>query len=184
MDKTRRELYDALLAKERTQELLVNLEQKKQSAVVTADQYELLKSDYQQRMAASVAAITIIKRELKSRLRTRQEKLNVLTSELQQMRARHDAGECSMGIFQKSERRLLPELHELKRQIPFLQALVDAKSSIQVEGLKLPGAAGFPRWALIIAFSIAGVLIVATAGMAYRDWPFCQKTRRLPVPIM
>jgi len=159
-------LKAALLNKERIQEFLANLDRRMVDGSLPQQRYELLKSDYQQRMTAAVSEISSIKSGLKLRLQEIKNRVNVLSTELEELRARHDVGQMSLGTYQRAERNLIRKVATIKRDIPRLEMLVDAKSSAHLVVTR----GGFPRWALVSSVCAAAVIVLCAGGfVAWRQ---------------
>lgn len=156
MDNERKQLKATLLNKETNQELLANLERLKAQGSISAQKYDLLKADYQQKMTAAVSEISSIKSRLKLRLEEVKNRLNLLNVELEELRARHDAGELSLNAYQRAERKQIEKIRDTKKGVLQLQSLADAKSSSQL----IPPKVAFPRWALITSASAAAIILL------------------------
>jgi hypothetical protein len=159
-------LRTAMVGRERIQDLLANIEQRKLSGTLAANQYDLLKSDYQKKMAEAVSEIAAVKSEVRSILQTLRDRMSTVTSDLEQVRARYEAGEFSLGQYQRTEKKLLVSLDEVRREIPRLQALMDVKTSNQLAASGTAGKPVLPRWAIISLSVLGAVIIIAGAGFA------------------
>ena len=180
MESYRNRLKVAMLAREKTQELLSNIEQRKQSGTLATDQYDILKADYQKKMAAAVSEISAVKGDIKAMLQNLRDRMDTLNRELEELRARHDAGEFSLGRYQKSEKKILLQINEIKREIPGLQLMADMKSSSQLPA-SYPGAKpAFPRWGIIVLSVLVAVVVIAGAGFAAYKLLLEPKGYRIP----
>jgi len=172
-------LTEALLSKERNQELLANLEKLKVGGSIAEQKYALLKSDYQRKITAAVSEIARLKSRLKLKLDEAKNRLNLMHVELEELRARHDAGELSISKYQRAERKLLKQIANTKKDVIALQSLVEAKTSSQLVTPKV----AFPRWVLSAAVSAAAVILCAVLFTGWwlwlRPWPF---TAQPPIP--
>lgn len=142
--------------KERIQQSLADLDRRLFDGSLPAYKVEQLKADYQQQMMAVVSELSSIKNSINFNLQDLKNTVNQNSTEVKELRARHDRGELSLGAYQKEEHKLQDKISALKRDIQMLQILVNAKSSGQ---LYISGASPSRRPIMISATTVAAVLL-------------------------
>jgi len=167
------ELHDAFIAKEEVQGLLENLERLSTSSQLSPQKYDLLKIDYQRRMAESVSRIAQIKNVVNSHLQILKQQLNSSKTELESTRAAFNIGNLSSSDFKKIEERSGKTQDRLREDISILQRFVDAKTAAQADQTLLPKPAisvfMLSRRRLALAITIPLLLIGTFAVIIF--WP-------------
>jgi len=125
-------LQAAFLQKERNQNFLSNLTRLKSEGSVTQEQYEAMKSSYQQSMTAAVSEISNIKNQLKLRLQATQQHISTLQKQMEDLNIKHKVGEIPFEKYQNSQKKLTRIISQNETAIGDIQKLMTAKSSTQV----------------------------------------------------
>ena len=167
------ELHDAFIAKDEVQGLLENLERLSTSSQLPPQKYDLLKIDYQRRMAESVSRIAQIKNVINNHLQILKQQLNSSKTELESTRAAFNIGNLSSSDFRKIEERSGKTQNKLREDISILQRFVDAKTAAQADQtlLSKPAIRVFmeSRWRLALAIAVPLLLIGIFAAIIF--WP-------------
>jgi hypothetical protein len=168
-----KELNDAFMAKEEVQGLLENLERLSTSSQLSQQKYDLLKIDYQRRMAETVSRIAQLKNIINGHLQILKQQLNSSKTELESARAAFNIGNLSASDFRKTEERSGKTQNKLREDISILQRFVDAKTAAQGDPTLLPKPAirvfMASRWRLALAVAVPLILIGTFAAIIF--WP-------------
>jgi TolA-binding protein len=161
-------LIEAFLQKEKTKNLLDNLDRLKARASVTPQQYDLLKSEYERKMTAVVSQIASIKNGLRVQVQGAQERLSAAQVNLEELRLRLSIGELSNSQFKKREKNLKVIIEKNTKTVNDLQPLILAKSSSQITGRSGTGRPKeLPVWAWVTIGAAIIVIILIGGGLAW-----------------
>jgi len=134
MVKEERELQAWFSKKERTAQLLANLETLNRSGSLGPDQYVQMKKGYEAAILEAENGLAAVKQNLVSQLTTEKRNLEIFTREQSNNEARFQVGELKQEEFAKLTRRSKEKIGRINSRITELERLTAASSSADVGG--------------------------------------------------
>jgi len=134
MVREERELQRAYSMKEKTERLLINLENLKGGGSISEDQYAALKTGYSTTQLESAAAIESVKRILAEKIQQEERNLDLFEQNKKTLEARLKIGEIKVEEFQREQERTNKKLQKMKENIQELKRLLNSKGSSDVGG--------------------------------------------------
>ena len=132
MAKTANKLQKPFLAKEETERFLANLDKLKSEGTITEEQYNFVKEDYNQRLAAANSEIAQQRVELTSRVGDCQTSLATNKLELERLGLRFKVGELPLERYQRLDRKVRKRISKTEAEIAELERLLKANSSSDI----------------------------------------------------
>ena len=128
------ELRIALSKKEKVELFLSNLEQLKEDGSVTDAQYQDLKAEYATIREEVDASIKSIKARLRKQFEKKAEELESAQREQELWQIRFNVGEVRSETYWAQVKPLRKNIAQLKKEVPKLQTLVNARSTAEIGG--------------------------------------------------
>lgn len=128
------ELRIALSKKEKVELFLSNLEKLKEDGSVTDAQYEDLKAEYTAIQEEVSAAIKSIKARLRKEFEKKAEEMENTQREQELWQIRFNVGEVRSEMYWAQVKPLRKKIEQLKKEVPKLQTLVNARSTAEIGG--------------------------------------------------
>jgi len=129
-----KKLQLAYSRKEKLEKLMTNLENLKKEEGITQEQYDSIKTNYNNLYSESVKTVDNIKSTLKSDLGKKQGELTNLNQEKDNLNVRAKLGEMPPAEVQKSQDRINSTIQTRQKEVTDLEALITSGSSSDVGG--------------------------------------------------
>ena len=183
MVREERELQARFSKKERTQNLLDNLEKLNSTGSLGPEQYAQMKKGYEATLLEAETGLADIKQNLTGQLASEQRSLQIFTQEQSNNEARFQVGELKQEEFARLSQRSRAKTDKIKARITELERLLASASSADVGGFVEKQASsggggaslGKGFWAKLIAASViiglaVGLYLVLFSGL-FADQP-------------